>query len=327
MLFGGDASGASPYSSLLGAVRLVPTTVAPTWWQTVGVVVLVTALSTLIGWAASRTVTATPLAVSRRQRRAAPRPWGLLVVAVAAVGFYFWVRSQSGELLVLVAAAAAVIGAMSLASWLGFRVSRAVEERTASAPMLLAARRITADPRAVGRAAAAVGAVSLVAGATAGLVAQLLQWRQLEFFFIVSILLVLALLVIALLFVTVSMAVHGVESLLGRRRETAALVALGVPTEELELSQRYEAALVALPMAALGVLLGAFGYAGLFLWDMFDPEVSSSGALLDIAIFSVVTVVFLVGTLALVWLAIKIAVAAVRPWSRRATATSNLRTE
>ena len=327
VLFGGDPSGAGTNWSLVSAVRLVPTTVVPTWWQTVGVVVGVTALSTLVGWAASRTVTTTPLAVSRRQRRAAPRPWGLVVVAVAAVGFWFSIRFDDTELLILAAAATAVIGAMSLASWLGFRVARAVEARTGSAPMLLAARRITADPRAVGRAAAAVGAVSLVAGSTAGLVAQLLQWRQLDFFFAASVLLVLVLLVIALLFVTVSMSVHGVESLLGRRRETAALVALGSPLEELELSQRYEGALVAMPMAALGVLLGAFGYAGFFFWAIFSTDDGTQLPLLGFAIFGVVTLVFLVGTLALVWLAIKIAVAGVRPWFRRATSTSNLRTE
>jgi NADH:ubiquinone oxidoreductase subunit 3 (subunit A) len=309
--------------STMSSFRLLPTSVRPSWLEVLLVVAAVTVVGAAIGWRTSRLVTTTPMAVTRRQARPAPTPWGLVAVAAAAlVLFLTWTSDQFGAIVLLGSVAVATLGVTGLAPWLGHRTARLVETRTRSSTMLLAARRVVTDPRAAGRAAAAVGAVALVAGGTGALMLQLVLQGLLDTFFVVSVLLVLLLLAVALLFVCVTMAVHGVESLLERRRETAALVALGMQLEELELSQRFEAALVAMPMAVLGVVLGFFSYAALFL--IADPEVP---VLVTVALVAAATAVVLVAVLALVWLAIGTAARLVRPWVRRAGEATNLRTE
>ena len=324
LLLGGSTDGELDYVGPVTLLRLVPTSVTPTGWDLLLVVLGVTAVGAVIGWQTSRAVLISPVSVTRRQPRAAPRPWGVLLVLAGAVLLRFtWADEVFGGLGLLAAVALAALGVTSLASWLGFRVARKVEGLTASSTLLLATRRIIADPRAIGRAAAAVGAVGLVAGGTGALVLQLVLGQMVESFYLISVVLVLLLLGLALLFVCVTMAVHGVESLLERRRETAALVALGMGVEELERSHRQEAALVAMPMAAVGVLLGSLSYAGLLL--LFGD--SGTSLLFVLAAVAVTTVLVLATTLALVWLAITIAVALLRPWFRRAAATGNLRTE
>ncbi len=115
----------------------------------------------------------------------------------------------------------------------------------------------------------------------------------------------------ALLLVTFSMAVHGVESMVDRKRSMAALAALGASAEELERVQRWEVGLVALPMAVIGVLVGsgpfllAFGSSGRYAW-------------IPIVVDGV--------TVALVWLAVRISTWITRPWLVRASAPANLRT-
>jgi antibiotic biosynthesis monooxygenase (ABM) superfamily enzyme len=106
--------------------------------------------------------------------------------------------------------------------------------------------------------------------------------------------------------------VHTVESLLDRKRSTAALAALGATTADLARSQRSECALLTLPLSFAGVLLGTLAlgpFAG-------GP---GSGVLLMLA--------NLVLTPALVWVAIAAAVRLVQPWTVRAGAPGNLRTE
>lgn len=206
----------------------------------------------------------------------------------------------------------AVIGIVSLAPWVAYRVGRFTESRARSAAMLLAACRLVADPRPVGRAAAAVGGIALVSGGAGAISADLMGMPAVDSFYVVSMTLVGLALLAALLVVTGTLAVHSVESLLDRKRSIAALTASGVPTAVLERSQRLEATLVAGPMALLGVVLGSSAL-GLAI------ERSSLGA--------VVMLVNAVITLALVWLAIFIAVRATRPWLLRAAAVTNLRTE
>jgi hypothetical protein len=178
--------------------------------------------------------------------------------------------------------------------------------------MFLAASRVVAEPRPVGRAAAAVGGLAMIGGGAGGVLAGLLAMGQHESFYFLSLALVAVALLGALLAVLGTLAVHSVESLLDRKRSTAALCAFGASPEELEKAQFAEAALVAIPMAALGVLLGSLPYVPL-LWD-------SPLALLVIVSNMAVT-------LGLVWLAILIAVRITRPWAAQAGAVGNLRTE
>ena len=120
-------------------------------------------------------------------------------------------------------------------------------------------------------------------------------------------------LLLALAVVAWTLAVHTVESLLERKRSTAALVAGGASLRELERAQRTECALAAVPLALLGTVLGtaALGFA---------IETSAPAGV-------AVMLANLVVTPALTWLAVVVAVRLVRPWTLRAGAAANLRTE
>lgn len=300
-----------------GAIGLVPTTVGPTWWQTLLVVLAVTAMGVLVGYRASPQVISTPLGLTRRQPKPAPRPWGfgllLMAVPAAVLSFRLDVRGV-GLVLVFVAIALLLAGIMSLSPWLAFRVARRVAARVESSAGLLAAQRIVTEPRPAGRAAAAIGGIALVAGGAGAFLADLAGMdNAFESERIISVLLVAVCLLIGLLVVAGSLAVHTVESLIDRKREIAFLAAAGTPIEELDRAQRFEIALVALPMALVGVLAGTVSPA--FLMDSWSP--------LGLAIMAATIVV----TFGLVWAATALAARAVRPWSRRAIQPANLRTE
>jgi hypothetical protein len=203
---------------------------------------------------------------------------------------------------------------VALAPWIAFRMGLLASERAGSAALLLAARRLIAEPRPAGRAGAAIGGITLVSGGAAAIAAEVLATPDyVDGFWVGSLLLVGAGLMAALLVVTSTLAVHSVESMLDRKRPIALLSAAGTPVAELQRAQRHEAALAAMPLAALGLLLGS---AAVY---PFADDHAPLGLL--------VVLVNAALTLALVWLAIRIAVRAVRPWLVRATLPGNLRTE
>ncbi|GIJ61828.1 FtsX-like permease family protein [Virgisporangium aurantiacum] len=306
VLFGGSAA----------YVRLVPTTVAPSGWQ-VGLVVLgVTGLGLAVGLFASRRMVVTPLGVTRRQAPPPPRPWGALLMLAALGGavlstFTTRMSRQVDQLIILAMVTLAVLGIVSLAPWFAYRAGRFVLGRTASPTTTLAAGRVVAEPRAVGRAAAAVGGIALVAGGAGAHLDDVVRPADSDTFFRVSYLLVALLLLTALLLVVGTLVVHSVESLLDRKRSIAALAALGTSPRELERVQFAEIALASMPVAAAGALIGSVA--------MGVPTLTSP---LSIAL-PLVTIAVVLG---LLWLAAELAVRATRPWVRRATAVDNLRT-
>ncbi|HXH78190.1 MAG TPA: FtsX-like permease family protein [Nocardioides sp.] len=295
-------------------LKLVPTSVAPLWWDVLVVVIGTTLVGVVVGARASRGVIVTPLGVSRRQASAPPRPWGLLLllgaVALLPVAITFAADSPLAPIGLI---AVAVLGVISLAPWAAYRAGRFAETRTASPAVLLAARRLVAEPRPAGRAAAAVGAIALIAGGGTALVAILVATENTDSFYVVSLALAASALLLALLVATGSLAVHSVESLLDRKRSVASLAAMGMPLDVLESAQRWEARLVAMPMATAGVLLGSITLGAL------------GGDLAPVSLSILAAGV--VATLGLVWLAISVAVRVTRPWAVRAASAGNLRTE
>ncbi|MDH2413488.1 hypothetical protein [Nocardioides sp. CER19] len=131
-------------------------------------------------------------------------------------------------------------------------------------------------------------------------------------------LLVLALLAAALLAVVGSLAVHAVESLLDGRPSVAALGALGTTREVLVRAQRWEAGLVTLPVTVVGVLGGA---------TLYYAALDGGGDVPNGGLWLALTLGMLVGTVALVCLAIVVSTWLTRPWLRRAASPLNLRTE
>jgi hypothetical protein len=302
--------------AVLGAqLRLVPSSVTPSWWEATLVVVGATTLGVVVGLRASDRVMAAPLGVVRRQSPPPPRPWGLGLVAAAAGLFAAAVASGARSPLIPMALIAlALVGVLSLSGGVAQRIGRLVESRATSGALLLASRRIVADPRPVGRAAAVVGAVALVAGGAGAVVADVVELSPsgVDPFYTVSLGLVGVVLLAALVVAAGALGVHAVESLVERKGSIAALAALGMPSADLERSQRLEAMLVAMPVAALGVLLGAVPM-GIFV------QPSAEGV--------IILLVTVVATLALVATALLIAVGLTRPALRRAAAPDSLRTE
>jgi hypothetical protein len=294
------------------SLRLVPTSVAPQWWEALLVVLGTTVVAIAVGARASRGVVVTPLGVSRRQASAPPRPWGLLLLVAAVLMLPVAGTADSSEAVPLAIVGLAVIGVLSLASWAAYRTGRFTESRTSSAAVLLAARRLVADSRPAGRAAAAVGAIALVAGGGASLAADLLVTENDDPYYYISLGLVAAALLVALLVAIGTLAVHSVESQLDRKRSVASLAALGMSLDELESAQRWEARLVAMPIATFGVLLGSATLVPL-------------GQLSPVALLVLLADVVIV--LGLVWLAIIAAVRITRPWAVSAASAANLRTE
>jgi len=300
---------------LSSRLRLVPTTVTPAWWMVLLVVVGVTVAGLAVGALASRGLVVTPLGVSRQQRTAPPRPWGLVpLLLAAALGVLLVPLGLPSTATGIAAVGLAVLGMVLLAPWATYRMARRTQRRTTSATSLLAAGRLVADPRAAGRAAAAVGGIGLVSGGSAALTADVLNMYSGggDSFYLVSMALVALVLLLALGVVAWTLAVHTVESLLDRKRSTAALVAAGLSLRDLETSQRSECLIASLPLAVAGTLVGTLAL-GPFL------ERSGAGALLMVANLAL--------TPALTWLAVAVAVRAVRPWTRRAARAENLRTE
>jgi hypothetical protein len=208
--------------------------------------------------------------------------------------------------------ALAVLGTMGLASWTAYCTARAAQRLVRSAPALLAVRRLVMEPRPAGRAAAAVGGISLVSGGTAVVLASFTS-DGVDGFYLVSLALIAVALLVALVVVVGSLAVHSTEMLLDHKRSMAALVAQGASIDDLARSQRWEMLLAALPVAVLGVFLGTMALGGPFFWGE-----SRSGVVIPLNLLL---------TPVMVVLATLLATALTRPLVRRAAAPEHLRTE
>jgi hypothetical protein len=320
-VFGGQPRGepGGAQSEVAHQLQLVPTSVTPAWWHVLLIALGVGLVGVLAGATASRSLVISPLGVSRRAPRSAPRPWSALLLLLVVPLFLIRIEGGTGtqELYTFITVAALVLGLLALAPWVAYRIGRTVAARSSSVAVLVAGRRLATDARAAGRAAAAVGAIAVIAGGGGVVLADLPDsyegggFGDVEPFYMVPIVLAGLVLLAALLLVTFSMAVHGVESMVDRKRSMAALAALGASAEELERVQRWEVGLVALPMAVIGVLVGS----GPFLLAL---GASDGYAWIPFVVDGV--------TIALVWLAVRISTRITRPWLVRASAPANLRT-
>jgi len=243
--------------SLEGAT-LVPTSVGPGPWA-VAAILLTGGYGALVG---IRVGSRAAVDVARRAGSdRPPRPWSALLIVVAAV---LIVGVGGSGWLPLVVVVMVVAGIAGLAPWTAYVVARAIASRTARPALLLAARRLQADPRPAGRAAASVGAVGLTAGILAVFVPDVLATQTYdEGYYLGPALVAAAGAVVALVAISVSLAVHLTESVLERRREMAALVATGVPTSVVSESQRLECLVSTVPLAVVGAALGGLGYGAL----------------------------------------------------------------
>lgn len=315
-LFGG--TGASRWGlgdDVTRELRMIPTTVGPTWWQVALVVLAVGLLGTLVGALGSRAIVESPLDLSRGGSRQAPRPWlplALLGTGVALlISYPLLFGSDADTVTALAGITCTILGILAVAPWVAYRVGGRVAERASSPALMLAARRLVMDARPAGRAASATGAIALVTGGATAFLAEVTTANYVDPIHVVPTVMVFVVLLFALLVTTFALVVHSVEAITDRRRSLASLVAEGMPRDVLERAQRWEVALVALPISAAGVTATTVPMA--FLLGSGLPGVGVQ-----------LVVVGLV--LLLIWAALTVSTQLVRPWLARAADPANLRT-
>jgi FtsH-binding integral membrane protein len=290
----------------LGLARALPTDVPLPPVRSVLVLLLVPALCAASALLALRRVEATPLGVSRRAQPA-PRAGGFAVLLVGLALVPVTTLVNGGFVLLPIAVVLTMLGVTAAASWLTARVGTLAARRARRPALLLAGRRLQADPRAQGRALSGVVLAVLVAGAAAVPRAATLQDRDEAFFRNAYALVDLALLV-ALVVAAAGLLVASCEAVLERRRTLASLAAAGVPLGTLRRAVLLQSLLPAVPAVALALVVGV----GFTL----APAVLG---------FAPIPWARLLGVLVLALLAVTAASAATLPLLRRAVRPSELR--
>jgi len=249
-----DALGAAP-------ARALPTNVAMPFGRSLLVVLLVPALCGASAVTALRQVQTTPLGVARRSRPA-PRPAGFGGLALGLVVLAF--APQFGLLslpAIAVGAVLVIIALASCGSWLAARTGAIAARKTGRPALLLAARRLQADPHAQGRALSGVVLAVLVAcGANVLRSAILIQQGAQAGSYRTAYALVDLALFVAVVVAAAGLLVASCEAVLERRRTLANLWAAGVPLPTLRRAVVLQSLLPATPAlllaAAAGTLTG-----------------------------------------------------------------------
>lgn len=210
---------------------------------------------------ALRQVQTTPLGVARGARR---QPRGTAFLALGA-GLVLLVTAPLGAALagglflplLAVGAVLVIVALMSSGSWLAARTGALVARRTARPALLLAARRLQADPHGQGRALSGVVLAVLVAsGASVLRAVTLAQQVDDDTFYRNSYDLVDLALAVALVVAAAGLLVASVEAVLERRRTLASLWAAGVPLATLRRAVLLQALLPAIPALLLATAAG-----------------------------------------------------------------------
>lgn len=295
------------------AGALVPTSVGPGPW-TWAILAAVTTYGVLVGRRSGSRATAL---TSLGGEAGPPRPWpALAILAGALVAISGRGGSSSAESLatLITAVLLVTLGTVGLAPWAAHAAGGWAARRARRAPALVAGRRLQADPRPAGRAAAAVGAVGLTIGVLGVFVGDVLAttdpYDRDDYLVPAAVVAMCALLAVAM--IALSIAVHSVETTAQHRREVAALLATGVPTSVITAAQRTECLLTSLPLALAGSAAGSIGYGWL---ASVSPGAYVGGAAALLLAALVVAGSVLVTT------------ALVRPWLVAALDPGNLRTE
>ncbi len=313
------------YGSFTYELRLIPTTVSPSWWHVVLVALTVGLAGALAGAAAARRVHVTPLGVSRRRPGSPPRPWvavALFVLGLASLWFSVNTSSVNSTLNGIATVVLVVSSLLMLTPWLAYTAGRVVVARATTAHVLLAGRRLVTDPRPAGRAGAAIGVIGLVSGFGSVILTELPStsgmgrgFDGVDPFYTVPSALVALVLVLSLALIVFSLAVHGAETLMDRKRAVASMAAAGATEADLVRAQRWEVGLVAVPVTIAGLVVGTVPallalnadgtVAVAYLWIPVAANLVTAGCAL---------------------LAVRVATSLTRPWLRRTSSAANLRT-
>lgn len=258
------AAAAGPGSALhdnalspLRAARALPTDVPVPVGRSLLVVLLVPALCAASAVLALRQVQITPLGIVRRTR---PRPRATALLTLAAGLVVLAAAPVTGGLVLPVLAVGAALVILALAacgSWLAARTGALTARRTGRPALLLAGRRLQADPHGQGRALSGVVLAVLVAsGASVLRSATLTQQAGDDGFYRGAYDLVDLALLIALVVAAAGLLVASCESVQERRQTLASLQAAGVPLAVLRRALLLQALLPAVPAVLLAATAG-----------------------------------------------------------------------
>ncbi|WP_433355734.1 FtsX-like permease family protein [Micromonospora saelicesensis] len=269
----------------------LPTDVLPSSGALAGVVLGLPVVAALATALMLRTVTTSPLGVTRKAaRERGPGPWaGLLIGAgvVSIAGIRPAIQQFSGDeevvawlvpLLLVAGAFAAMIGVVIGTGWISYHCGRLLRRHARRAPALLAAGRLMADPWAGSRTFAALLAALIFGAGAAALRAQFAAQDQLDrernllvgadeggsSFYLDTMDLVDTAVAVAILIAAGGLIVALVEGIVARRRAYAALVATGVPRATLSRSVAWQALAPAVPAILLALTVGTLLGRGLF---------------------------------------------------------------
>lgn len=255
-----------------GALRL-PTDVLPAWWVLVAIAVVVPGLVTAAAALGLRRTAISPFGVLRGQRTEPPRVLPLVLLVVGVGGMLATTALSLFNLglgllllvlvvLLLVTVAGLVLGVAATTAFTG----RVLVGRVRWPAVLIAARRMIAEPFASSRASSAVlVAVLFAAGA------QVVRSNFLaatsgndDPFYANAFDLVALVFVVALVIAAAGLLVSAAEGIVRRRRTLAALVAVGVPRGVLARATLVEVVGPLVVPVLVAALAGALGALGLF---------------------------------------------------------------
>lgn len=254
--------------NLVGTVHLLPTDVALPWVVPMAVALALPLGTVLFSWLALRRVIVSPFGVVRRADVRPPRalPAALFLAGTGGLALSSSIRSLAGLpddavpavvsiviVLFVMSGAGLVLGIATISSLIGTWVST----RAGSPALLIAARRLAAEPYNSSRANAVILLVVMVGGAAQGVRANfLITTDPTNDFYLDTLNLVNLALLVAITLAAAGAFVHTADTVVTSRHSLAALTAAGVPRAVLRRSLLLESLL---PLAPAAVLAGAAG--------------------------------------------------------------------
>lgn len=136
----------------LSGVKFFPSYVTPTMWGYVGMLVLVPIIAMLASLVSLRRVQISPLGVSQKATPRKPRPWGLIPLIAGTVIFPLAATNANGNKgggpdFLILGFLLILVGITLSGSWLTMQVTLLFARYARSAPTLLAARRLSDNPK------------------------------------------------------------------------------------------------------------------------------------------------------------------------------------
>ncbi|MCZ2523251.1 FtsX-like permease family protein [Streptomyces sp. HB2AG] len=267
-----------------------PTDVPFSWGWAVAAVLAVALLGGLTTRLALRRVSTAPLGTARRAPRRVPSPWILLLLpasAVAAVPLTALTRDSAKPpfAALLLCLVCFVVGLLTSTAVFSLVLGRFAARRGNSAALLLAGRRLEADPWAGARTHAALVLCTLVGAGTLGVRESVLEGlaamnpgEEPDPYYGAAFGLALLALAVALAVGAGGLLVGWVESVTEQRRTLAAQVAAGVPASVLRRALLWQTALPLVPALVLAGV-GSYGYlvpvsTGMYPLPLFGPAIA-----------------------------------------------------